>query len=387
MVAIDTPFIDHPAGHLHGPASRRPAHEAPRRRVQGGHRPGLPRKSIREWNIAHKTILGAGIPTIEQVGGDVDDVKGKRATLAATPWKFEHGDACQVRMVAMFDPSGKLPHRAGQVMSRGDERTTDMSLKVYDLTHTFTQFMPGVAVDPEREHRRQQVPRQGRHLRDAVGRHHAPLHPHGRSSARDREHPHHQRLPAVAPVRHRRVRSTSPRRSGASSPPEDLENATPKIQEGDIVIINTGFHHMWADTDEYFAYGPGIGEEGAQWLVDKKVKMVGYGCQANDHPHRHQARQPRARPHTAAPHRRVQADHRPRPQGGLPRVGARAQDPHGARAASPASRTSAATWTRSPASAAPSWRCPWRWPGGDGCIVRMLAITDPDQTFRFETGQ
>ena len=49
-------------------------------------------------------------------------------------------------------------------------------------------------------------------------------------------------------------------------------------------MINTGFHHKWADTDEYFAYGPGIYEEGAQWLVDKKVKMVGYGCQANDHP-------------------------------------------------------------------------------------------------------
>ncbi len=30
---------------------------------------------------------------------------------------------------------------------------------------------------------------------------------------------------------------------------------------------------------------------------------------------------------------------------------------------------------------------PWRWPEGDGCIVRLLAITDPDQTFRFETGE
>ena len=43
----------------------------------------------------------------------MDVVKGKRATLAATPWKFEHGDACQVRMVAMFDPSGKLRIEAG----------------------------------------------------------------------------------------------------------------------------------------------------------------------------------------------------------------------------------------------------------------------------------
>jgi kynurenine formamidase len=67
-----------------------------------------PKKEHPEWNAAHRVLLGAGIPTIEQVGGDVDVVKGKRATLAATPWKFEHGDACQVRFVAMCDPSGTL---------------------------------------------------------------------------------------------------------------------------------------------------------------------------------------------------------------------------------------------------------------------------------------
>jgi kynurenine formamidase len=72
-----------------------------------------PKKEHPEWNIAGRTILGAGIPVIEQVGGDVDVVKGKRATLAATPWKFEHGDACQVRMVAMLDPSGELRIEAG----------------------------------------------------------------------------------------------------------------------------------------------------------------------------------------------------------------------------------------------------------------------------------
>ena len=30
---------------------------------------------------------------------------------------------------------------------------------------------------------------------------------------------------------------------------------------------------------------------------------------------------------------------------------------------------------------------PWRWRGGDGCIVRVLAITDPDGDFRFESGK
>jgi kynurenine formamidase len=52
--------------------------------------------------------------------------------------------------------------------------------------------------------------------------------------------------------------------------PEDLEKASPTIKEGDIVMINTGFHHKWADSDEYFAYGGGISGAGAQWLVDKK---------------------------------------------------------------------------------------------------------------------
>jgi kynurenine formamidase len=104
MVAIDTPFIDHPlatsmANHRGGPQMKRLAGEYAKAT-------GLdPKKEHGEWNVAHKILLGAGI---EQVGGDVDLVKGKRATLAATPWKLEHGDACVVRLVAMWDPSGKL---------------------------------------------------------------------------------------------------------------------------------------------------------------------------------------------------------------------------------------------------------------------------------------
>ena len=72
-----------------------------------------PEKEHPEWNVAHKTLLGAGIPTIEQVGGDVDLLAGKRATFVATPWKFKHGDACPVRLVGMIDPSGTLRIDAG----------------------------------------------------------------------------------------------------------------------------------------------------------------------------------------------------------------------------------------------------------------------------------
>ncbi len=105
MVAVDTPQVDHPLATSLGPHRGGPLMN----RLAGDYEAatGLdPRKEHPEWNIAHKTILGAGIPTIEQVGGDVDLLAGKRATFAATPWAFEHGDACQVRFIGMIDPSG-----------------------------------------------------------------------------------------------------------------------------------------------------------------------------------------------------------------------------------------------------------------------------------------
>jgi len=107
FVAIDTPFLDHPcatsmAPHRLGPQMKRLAAEYNAAtgkdwKVEHG-----------KWNIAMKTMAEAGTPIVVQVGGDVDALKGKRATFAATPWKLEKGDACIVRMVAMTDPSGKL---------------------------------------------------------------------------------------------------------------------------------------------------------------------------------------------------------------------------------------------------------------------------------------
>jgi kynurenine formamidase len=112
LVAIDTPHIDHPLATSMGPHRGGPA----MKRLAGEYTEatGLdPKKEHGEWNVAHKILLGAGIPTIEQVGGDVDVAKGRRATLGAIPWKFEHGDASPVRMIAMFDPTGNARIEAG----------------------------------------------------------------------------------------------------------------------------------------------------------------------------------------------------------------------------------------------------------------------------------
>lgn len=66
--------------------------------------------------------------------------------------------------------------------------------------------------------------------------------------------------------------------------PEDLENARPKIEKGDIVIIHTGWHHKYSDSTEYFVYSPGLYKEAGEWLVERGVKAVGVDQQALDHP-------------------------------------------------------------------------------------------------------
>lgn len=113
LVAADTPQIDHPLATSLGPHRGGPLMNRLIADYQKA--TGLdPQKEHPEWNVAHKIILGANIPTIVQVGGDVDTLAGKRATFAATPWKFQNGDACQVRFVGMIDPAGTCRIDAGR---------------------------------------------------------------------------------------------------------------------------------------------------------------------------------------------------------------------------------------------------------------------------------
>lgn len=57
---------------------------------------------------------------------------------------------------------------------------------------------------------------------------------------------------------------------------EDLEKATPKIEAGDFVVINTGWHKKLAPNNAYEYYNtyPGLVLSAAEWLVKKKVKGI-----------------------------------------------------------------------------------------------------------------
>jgi kynurenine formamidase len=105
LVAIDTPQIDHPlatslGAHRNGPRIKSLAQDYER---ETGRKAA---SDFPDWNPAHKALLRAGIPTIENVGGDASEVAGSRCTLHCAPWRWTEGDACVVRFVAIRDPRG-----------------------------------------------------------------------------------------------------------------------------------------------------------------------------------------------------------------------------------------------------------------------------------------
>jgi kynurenine formamidase len=104
LVGVDTASVDHPMATSLGQHRGGPIVKAlPKRYAERFGR--QPSEDFPDWFPAHRALLGAGIPTIENVGGNLDHVTGRRATFQATPWFWPDGDACVVRLVAIFDPS------------------------------------------------------------------------------------------------------------------------------------------------------------------------------------------------------------------------------------------------------------------------------------------
>jgi kynurenine formamidase len=168
---------------------------------------------------------------------------------------------------------------------------------------------------------------------------------------------------------------------------KDLENARPQIQEGDIVIVNTGWHHTYGDNSAYYAYSPGFYDEAGEWFAKRGVKAVGTDTQALDHPlataigphgpgapdgllpwaceeyHQETGRTVlQDFPLWEPCHRHLLAN------GilGFENVGGDIDKVTGRRV------TFAAF--------------PWRWMKGDGCIIRLVAMLDPSGAFRIEKG-
>jgi kynurenine formamidase len=166
--------------------------------------------------------------------------------------------------------------------------------------------------------------------------------------------------------------------------PKDLEQATPAVLADDIVLINTGWHRKYSDSKEYFGHAPGLSEAAAQWLVEKKVKLVGVDTACVDHPlatslgpHRNGPQIKYLLPEYKETTGREAIDdfpkwnpaHRALLAAGIPtieNVGADLDEVTGKRCTFQG--------------------FPWRWTEGDACVIRLTAIFDPSGAYRLEPG-
>lgn len=65
---------------------------------------------------------------------------------------------------------------------------------------------------------------------------------------------------------------------------DDLEQADPKIEPGDRVVINTGWHrYYFSDPETYIFQPPGCDKSAIDWFVAKGVSWVGSDAPSPDH--------------------------------------------------------------------------------------------------------
>jgi len=168
--------------------------------------------------------------------------------------------------------------------------------------------------------------------------------------------------------------------------PADLEAATPRVEKGDVVVINTGWHEGYSDSMEYFGHSPGLSVAAAQWLIDREVTLVAIDTASIDHPLATSLAQAHRfiGPHVVELPRRYKKKtgrivvedfpewmpaHRLLAEAGVPTIENVGGD----------------------VDLVTSRRCtfhamPWYWPQGDACIVRFVAIVDSTGEYRIEKG-
>lgn len=169
--------------------------------------------------------------------------------------------------------------------------------------------------------------------------------------------------------------------------PADLEAATPAVEPGDVVIVNTGWHRNYSDNMEYFGHAPGLSEAAARWLVERDVRFVGVDTANVDHP---------LATSLAQAHRFIGPLIVELPRRYRQRTGREVVDDYPGWM--PAHRLLAKAGIPTvenvggDVDAVTGKRCtfhaiPWNWPQADACLVRLVAITDPAGAYRIESGR
>jgi kynurenine formamidase len=111
-VGIDNQALDHPLATAIGPQPNGPLVPSALKEYKL-HTGREAAEDFPEWEPCHRQLLGNGIVGFENVGGEIDEVTGKRCTFVAFPWRWEKGDGCIVRLVAIIDPTGEYRIETG----------------------------------------------------------------------------------------------------------------------------------------------------------------------------------------------------------------------------------------------------------------------------------
>ena len=159
-----------------------------------------------------------------------------------------------------------------------------MGLEFYNLSHRFGYQSPELALFRGRQDRAHPLPRQ---VRRAVAAHHHLMH-----NTTHIDAPAHvvQGTPFIdeVPLPHffgSGIVVSIPKKKWEQITYDDLEKAAGKVvRPRDVVIVNTGWHKLYEDSEDYFCRAPGFVPSAGEWFVEKKVKVVGHDTQANDHP-------------------------------------------------------------------------------------------------------
>src|SRR5260221_3825430 len=76
-----------------------------------------------------------------------------------------------------------------------------------------------------------------------------------------------------------------PKKKWESITYDDLEKAAgAAVRPRDVVIVNTGWHKVYEDSEDYFCRAPGSLPPPGNWFVEKNVKAAGHDPHANHHP-------------------------------------------------------------------------------------------------------
>jgi len=110
---IDCQALDHPLATAIGPQPNGPLIPGVLEQYKA-HTGREAADDFPEWEPCHRALLGNGIVGFENVGGQIDEVTGKRVTFAAFPWRWIKGDGCIVRLVAIVDPTGEYRLATGE---------------------------------------------------------------------------------------------------------------------------------------------------------------------------------------------------------------------------------------------------------------------------------